>query len=159
MKVYIASSWKQRGRVRDVAERLITQGHEVYDFTNPLHSPGAPPMPPENYPEQFDPEKHIYGDYLDVEEWRQKVNRNRRALEWCDLVLLLLPCGLDAHADWAYAVGQGKHSLIAGHPPAGERTPSHLWANAIVETDELAISMLRPNSIFSTIVLGRPVPA
>lgn len=139
MKIYISSSRKNRERVRALAIRLREKGHEVYDFTDPESRKafGGVEIPPERFPEQFDPEKHNYREYLlAVPEWEEAVLCNQRALHWCDLAVLLLPCGMDAHADWGLAVGLGKHTVVAGAPRAGERTPSHLWADALLDRDE-----------------------
>lgn len=136
MKVYLSSSWKNRDRVRALALRLRGAGHEVYDFTDPACRK-APEIPPEKYPEQFDPSVHVYREYItSVPEWRAAVEGNRAALDACDAVVLMLPCGNDSHADWAYAVGAGKWTLVAGQPRAGERSTTHLWGNAICDTDE-----------------------
>jgi hypothetical protein len=113
----------------------------VYDFTDPKCRKG-PEIPPEMFPEQFDPERHEYVAYLDRPEWIDAVNGNREALDECDVVILLLPCGNDAHADWAYGVGRGKRSIVVGHPPAGERTPTHWWADEIVATSERAVAVI-----------------
>lgn len=32
-------------------------------------------------------------------------------------------------------VGLGRVSAVVGYPPAGERTPSHLWEDAILDRD------------------------
>jgi len=138
MKIYISSSWKNRSRVRSLAKDLSFMGHEVYDFTNP-DCRKTPEIPPEKFPEQFDPNKHFYPEYLDRPEWRAAVEENKDALAWCDLVLLLLPCGIDATADWALAVGMGKRSIVVGQPVIGERSPVHLWADAMVGTEEEAL--------------------
>jgi hypothetical protein len=87
------------------------------------------------FPEQFDPLKHQYRSYLETPQWRQAVEENRKALLTCDVCVLLLPCGADSHADWGVAVGAGKPSIVMGHPKAGERTPSHLWSDAIIPDD------------------------
>lgn len=132
MRVYLSSSWKNREAVRELAVVLRHCGHEVYDFTDPACRK-SPEIPPERFPEQFDPARHVYADYIAaVPEWRIAVDANREALRWCDVVVLLLPCGCDGHADWAFAVGLGKYSCVVGHPKAGERTPTHLWADAIL---------------------------
>lgn len=71
----------------------VVKVSEVYDFTDPACRK-APEIPPEAFPEQFDPDKHVYGDYLQtVPHWRQAVYGNLEALRRCDLCLLLLPCG------------------------------------------------------------------
>lgn len=143
MNVYISSSWKNREAVRGLAVDLRNRGHIVYDFTDPSCRQ-MPEIPPERFPEQFDPEKHLYSEYIEsVREWRDAVNCNRRALDQCDMVILLLPCGTDAHADWAYGVGLGKRSIVVGQPKAGDRTPTHLWSDAIIDSVPEAIKYLR----------------
>lgn len=130
--VYISSSWKNRNEVRSLAWHMRAAGLKVYDFTDP-DCRETEEIPPEKFPEQFDPEQHVYREYLDRPEWRGAVEANQRALDNSRAVLMLLPCGIDSTADWAYAVGQGKPTIIVGHPRAGERTPTHLWADALVE--------------------------
>lgn len=143
MKVYISASWKQRDRVRALAIALRREGFEVYDFTDPACR-GAPEIPPEKFPAQFDPAATTYKDYLNSQpHWRSAVVGNKAALDATDAVVLLLPAGADSHADWAYAVGRGVPSVVVGTQRAGERTPSHLWANDIVETDQGALEWLK----------------
>jgi hypothetical protein len=133
MKIYISSSWKNRSYVRDTAILLRNEGHEVYDFTDPTCRK-TPEIPPEKYPEQFDSSRHIYYRYIDKPEWRAAVEGNRAAIMWADLIVLILPCGIDSHADWALGVGAGKQSVVLGHPKNGERSPVHLWADAMFES-------------------------
>lgn len=135
LKIYIACSWKQRDRVRALAMALRRAGHDVYDFTDPACR-DVPEIPPERFPEQFDPERGSYADYLRaVPEWADAVMCNRRALRRCDVAVLLLPCGADSHADWAFAVGAGKWTAVVCTQREGERTPSHLWADALLADD------------------------
>ncbi len=146
VNIYLSSSWKNRDRVRALAITLRTGGHEVYDFTDPACR-GVPEIPPERFPDQFDPEKHVYATYLNTApEWRAAVMFNQKALDKCDMVVLMLPCGADAHSDWAYAVGKGRQSVIVGHPKAGERTPSHMWANDFLEKDEDVLKYVNQRS-------------
>jgi len=135
LKFYISSSWKVRERVRLLARCLEWLGQEVYDFTNPKHRQ-TPEIPPERFPEPFDPARQPYREYLEAHpEWRSAVTGNRKALDGCDVRLLLLPSGQDAHADWAYAVGRGKATFVLGQPPAGSRTPTHLWAERLFDSE------------------------
>jgi glutaminase len=142
--IYISSSWKNRERVRELADLIRDAGYDVYDFTDP-RCRKTPEIPPEKFPEQFDPAEHVYGEYLQNPAWREAVEENKKALDRCAAVVLLLPCGIDATADWAYAVGLGKKSVVIGHPPAGERSPVHLWANAMVEQGCEVVEYLRSN--------------
>jgi hypothetical protein len=141
--VYISSSWKQRERVRKVAADLLAVGYEVYDFTNPVCRT-TPEIPPERFPDLFDPAVHDYEDYLRaVPEWRAAVECNREALDRTSVVVLLLPCGLDAHADAFYALGRGARLIVVGSPLKGERVPTHLWADLLVATDEEVVQAVK----------------
>lgn len=146
MNIYISSSWKNREQVRKAAIRLRELGYSVYDFTDPACRK-TPEIPPEKYPELFDPEIHNYREYLNKREWREAVNGNRQAINESNLIILLLPCGIDSHADWAYGVGRGIPSIVLGHPQKGERSPVHLWSNGIFnDLDEfLSSSWLEQN--------------
>lgn len=145
--IYISSSWKNRGAVRELANMLRSSGIEPYDFTDAKCRTTAE-IPPERFPLEFDPEIHDYALYLDRREWRSAVEENREALDRCSGVILLLPCGIDATADWAYAVGLGKPSVVVGAPRKGERSPVHLWASAMVRTPEEAVNWFINNAPF-----------
>lgn len=132
--IYISSSWKNRERVRAIAIELRTKGYEVYDFTDPKCRK-VPEIPPEKFPEEYDPEKHVYSNYINQPEWRLAVTENKKAIEWADLIILLLPCGNDSHADWALGVGMGKKSIVVGSPRKGERSPVHMWADIILNNE------------------------
>ncbi len=134
LKIYLSSSWKNRERVRDMAAKLREMGHEVYDFTDP-NCRQSPEIPPEKYPEEFDPNTHKYSDYINKPEWKQAVIENRKAIAWSNFIVLLLPCGADSHADWALGVGMGKRSVVVGQPRKGERSPVHHWADRIFDTE------------------------
>ena len=139
--IYISSSWKNRDDVRIWANKLRSHVKEVYDFTDP-RCRTTPEIPPEMFEEQFDPKHHMYSLYLNKDEWRDAVVENKKAIERSDLILLILPCGIDATADWAYGLGLGKKSIIVGHPHKGERSPVHLWADAMVETADQALEWI-----------------
>jgi len=132
MKIYISASWKKRDLVRKLAEELRKNSHEVFDFTDPSCREKFE-APPEMFPKRFDPKKHIYSEYINQEQWRDAVNENREAIKWADIIILLLPCGIDATADWALGVGMGKYTIIAGHPNKGEQSEVHLWADKMLE--------------------------
>lgn len=136
--VAIASSWKNREQVRALANLLRANGLTVYDFTD-RSCRTTEEIPPERYPDQFDPQCHVYGSYL--ETWRPQIEENRKAYSSCRVVILLLPAGNDSHADWGLAVGSGARSIVVGHPGAGQRTPDHLWTNLFANTIEDAATM------------------
>jgi hypothetical protein len=145
MKIYISASWKNRLRVRKLAEALRKHNHEVFDFTDPQNR-RTNEMSPEMVPEQFDPARDTYKKYLDRKEWREVVYENREEIKKADLIILLLPCGIDATADWALGVGLGKHSVIVGNPNKGERSEVHLWADEILDSIDDIIPWLEAHS-------------
>lgn len=135
MRIYLSTSWKNADRVRLLAQVLRAMGHEPYDFTDP-NCRTEPEIPPESHLAPYDPAKGSYEEYLRAEpRFLAAVRGNRAALDRCDLVVLLLPCGNDAHADWAYGVGKGKPSYVVGAPPAGDRSPTHLWADTFFKSE------------------------
>ena len=149
-RVYISSSWKNRVRVREIAELLRLHGYEVYDFTDP-RCRKSPEIPPEKFPDAFDPTRHDYAKYLNaVPEWRSAVESNRQAIMEADICVLLLPCGADSHADWGVAVGANKRTVVMGHPKTGERTPSHMWAEALIPDDnDTLVAWIKRRGVYS----------
>jgi len=146
MKIYIASSWKNREKVREMANRLRKDGHKVYDFTD-ISNRKIPELSPEFIKKgEYDPAKHkSYSDFLRCREMYASVMNNQEALRWCDLVVMLLPCGNDAHSDWAYAVGQGKSTLVVGQPRKGEQSYTQLWADKIIDNPEDVYKFIKDN--------------
>ncbi|ADY55851.1 hypothetical protein Sgly_1551 [Syntrophobotulus glycolicus DSM 8271] len=132
MNIYISASWKKRVIVRELAQTLRAHEHEVFDFTDP-DCRKSYEAPPEMFPEKFNPERHNYREYLNRPEWKAAVDENREAIAQADLIILLLPCGIDATADWALGIGLGKRTIIVGHPHKGESSEVHLWADALLD--------------------------
>lgn len=143
MKIYISSSWKNRERVRILANKIREHlQFEVYDFTD-SNCRKTPEIPPERFPDNFDPVKHIYKNYIrSVIEWQQAVEENKQAIINCDLVVLMLPCGNDAHADAYFGLGLGKKLVVCGQPRKNERSTTHLWADNILDFDFEVIDYL-----------------
>lgn len=142
MNIVIAASWKQRDHVRTLANQIRNFGHVVYDFTDPTCRK-TKELSPETYPERFDSNRHDYWEYLNkYPEYKLAVNENKEHVLNCDIVVLLLPCGIDATADWAVGVGSGKFTIIVGSPNTGERSPVHLWTNLYCKDDETLLRFL-----------------
>lgn len=122
-----------------MAIRLRKDGHRVYDFTDG-NTRKISECPPEMQQEPFDPEIHkSYAQYMKNEKAARmyaSVMNNQEAIRWCDLIILLLPCGNDAHADWALGVGMGKSSIVVGHPRKGEQSYTQLWSDKIIDNPD-----------------------
>lgn len=145
LKVYISSSWKNRDKVRELANLLKENDFGVFDFTNQKNRKHKI-CPPERFPEQFDPERHNYEQYMNCnEDWHNVVYENKNEIAHSDIIILLLPCGIDATADWAYGVGLNKYTVILGHPNKGERSPVHLWANMMIDSNNKSFVLRKLN--------------
>ncbi|WP_437765796.1 hypothetical protein WMF27_27990 [Sorangium sp. So ce281] len=110
MKIYVASSWRNTYQP-SVVVALQSAGHEVYDFRHP----GA---------------AEVGFSWSDVDpswqEWSVKqfiqglqhpyaihaFDRDRRALEWCDVCALVLPSGMSAHLEAGWCAGRGKSVVV-----------------------------------------------
>jgi hypothetical protein len=106
----------------------------------------------------FDPTKQSYQEYaLSVLEWKAAAIADKIILDNCRAVVLLLPCGKDAHVRWGYAVGRGARVAVVGNPEGGEeRVGSHLWAPAFCKTWEGAERWLEDEKAAGTFSAVEP---
>ena len=123
-KVYLASSWRNQN-YNYALNYLRSAGHEVYDFRNPeSHFTWA----------QIDQswkgwDLDQYLKALDHEDARKGFVADYAALEWCDLCVLLLPCGRSAHLEAGYCIGKGKDTHIVLDENGFEPELMYLLAN------------------------------
>jgi hypothetical protein len=111
MRIYLASSW--RNPYYDECLRLLKEaGHDVYNFRDPRHA--------FNW-DQIDPnwaawELDTYLEALEHPLAQAGYRRDKEALDWCQMCVLLLPSGRSAHLEAGYAIGQGKHTHVVLPP-------------------------------------------
>jgi len=151
-KIYIAASWKQKDRVNKIAHVLSERGHIVFDFTDSksrlkvnqaldLDFQLCDEQPKTKYASKYEPQNNKYGEYLQNMHLYQEMMKNNLAIiKKCDVCILLLLAGADAHADWGAAVGANKITCVVGYPDNGDRSPSHLWADRFFQSDDELIS-------------------
>jgi len=145
MKVFISSTWKNVNSVRKMAERLRNEGHIVYDFTDRKCRKTPEHMSTEDK-NVFNPEKDNYCQHMESQvELYACVMNNQEALRWCDLCILLQPCGVAANVDWAYALGAGKSTIVCGKPRADFVCGAHLWADKIIDNPEDVYDYIKKN--------------
>ena len=105
-KIYVASSWRNEF-YEDVVSSLRAAGHDVYDFRNP-------PSGDEGFKWSC-----VAGDYMDwaPQEYRKQLMHPKavrqfgndiRAMESCDVCVLVLPCGRSAHTEAGWFAGRGR---------------------------------------------------
>jgi hypothetical protein len=100
MKICLASSW--RNEVYPVLLRVLrSAGHEVYDFrqSNDFRWPSTTL---EGYVHALEHNPVVAAAY----------RRDKDPLDWCDVFLLVQPCGRSAHLEAMYASGKGKHVIV-----------------------------------------------
>lgn len=112
-KIYVASSWRNEF-YEDVVCSLRAAGHDVYDFRNP-------PSGDEGFKWSC-----VAEDYMDwaPQEYRKQLMHPKavrqfgndiRAMESCDVCVLVLPCGRSAHTEAGWFAGRG-HEVYAYIP-------------------------------------------
>lgn len=109
-RIYVASSWRNE-RQPDIIAELRAAGHEVYDFRKPPF-PRAPfkwSKIDERWQEWTLAEFKIA---LDHPLALGGFGSDRGGLDWCDVCLLVCPCGRSAHLELGFAIGQGKIGMI-----------------------------------------------
>ncbi len=110
MKIYVASSWRNEYQ-QQVVRELRKDGHDVYDFKNP--SPGnngfAWKSIDDNW-QQWTPDEYVKALDHPLAECGFKSDMD--ALRWCELCLMVMPCGPSASMEMGWAAGNGKNVVI-----------------------------------------------
>jgi hypothetical protein len=109
-RIYVASSWKNMIQPQVVAE-LRAAGHEVYDFKNPPGRTGF------SWKDVGAPQGHLptvpeYRAMLAHPLAAQGFLSDKRAMEWADACVLVLPCGRSAHLEAGWMAGANKRTIV-----------------------------------------------
>jgi len=109
MKIYIASSWKNEEIVKKLAYILRADGHEVDVFCDP--STGRYVFDWRGLPsyKNLDAKTAIQRP-----EFQKAFEEDKKWLDWCEVLILLYPCGNSSHLEGGYVKGQGKNFYIFG---------------------------------------------
>ena len=120
MKIYIASSWKNKEDVTLMAKFLKGQGHEVDNFTD--DSQGRFIFSLEELENILANDRIINSSShgrvikaMNHEMSQRAFQEDKSMIEWADVLILLLPCGKSAHMELGYAKGIGKKIIIFSH--------------------------------------------
>ena len=131
MKIYVASSWRNK-RQPAVVAALRHEGHKVYDFRNPPNrsgfawsqiDPNWETWTIEQYIEQLNHPKAIAGFAEDI-----------GALTAAEVTVLVMPCGRSAHLELGYAAGVGQPTAIL----LNESEPELMYKIADLLTPDMA---------------------
>jgi hypothetical protein len=143
-RIYIASSWKNKERVRELAAKLRGVGHEVFDFTDPENRVAGIDkfsFDAKQFAEWSgkDPNAVDWLDFLTWKPSKRAFKVDKSGLDWADTVVLLLPSGRSSHLEAGYGVGQGKELFIFGHLPVGEFDAMYGFAKACYRGTEVIL--------------------
>ncbi len=138
-KIYLATSWRNQYQEAILA-LLQNAGHDVYDFKHPT---------PDNngfHWSQIDPgwQEWTVEDYrrsLSHRLAEQGFNLDMGALQWADVVVLLLPSGRSAHSEAAYHCGRGGPVIVHSPEPC-EPELMYKMFNAITASNDELLSLI-----------------
>jgi len=104
-KVYVASSWRNQFQPA-IVNQLKLVGHEVYDFRNPPNNSGFGWEEIDCGWQDWD--FNAYMKALETDRAKEGYAADYAGIVWCDVCLLVLPCGRSAHLELGLSVGLGK---------------------------------------------------
>jgi hypothetical protein len=143
-RIYVASSWRNNQQPK-VVEVLRSQGYDVYDFHNPAKdNNGFSWEEVDKNWESWTP-RHFANKVTTDTIAAEGFAYDKAALDGCDTLVLLLPCGKSAHLEAGYAAGQGKQVIVVLHWDGFEPELMYLLADAIVTNVDEMLAFLRDN--------------
>ncbi|MBO7455150.1 MAG: hypothetical protein J6T76_01980 [Paludibacteraceae bacterium] len=104
--MYVASSWRNR-YYDDVVKTLQEAGHNVYDFRHPgQDATGFRWTDVDEECADWTPIEFKNGLTHPLAE--KQFRNDFKAMQACDICVLVLPCGKSAHTEAGWFAGQGK---------------------------------------------------
>ena len=140
-KIYVASSWRNPF-FPQVVERLLQEGHEVYDFRNPPHGGQGFHWTDidENAPHW------TFGQYAEGLHHplaERQFQADREALDWADTCVLVLPSGRSAHTEAGYLAGAGRRVIVFIPEMVEPELMYKLFDGVVGTLDDLAAALNR----------------
>jgi hypothetical protein len=129
MKIYVASSWKNLFYPGIIAA-IRSMGHEVYDFRHPI--PGNNGFSWHGVDPEYD------GGKVSAEHWRRLLAHplaergyefDMRAVQACDVCILVLPAGRSASFEFGVAMRQGSKCIVLA---LDDETPDLMFRSATI---------------------------
>ena len=141
-RIYVASSWRNRSQPT-VVTVLRSSGHEVYDFRNPTcDDHGFAWSEIDQAWQYWTPAE--FREALEHPVARHGFESDAGAVDWCEVGVLVLPCGRSAHLEAGFIAGAGKplHIVMLDQQ---EPELMYRWATAIhLDISGLAIALGNP---------------
>ena len=142
LKIYLASSWKNAEGVKTILELLRKQGFEVDCFCDQeggrVGFNIADCMKRLGYSiTDVDPITALQHPAVS-KQFKIAFTEDKKWLDWCNCVIMLMPCGRSAHLEAGYAKGQGKlfYILWLNEPAKGEFDNMYQFADGMFRTEE-----------------------
>lgn len=114
MRIYVASSWRNKVQPKIVGE-LLALGHRVYDFRHPPAGTafGWSQIDAAYTGKSYAPEEAVRVSFMLEHPLAQAAYRSDAgAVEACDLCVMVMPCGNSAHLELGMAIGLGKKTAV-----------------------------------------------
>lgn len=135
MKVYVAGSFKNKAKIRVLAQRLREAGLSCYVFCDKDEATNTLSEELRRYIE-LDLLKPNTALKLPIV---QEIGRmNQVQLDLCDAVVLVLPCGKSAHMEAGVMIGRNLPVWIYGPMPRGEFDAMYVMARAVFDEHEFS---------------------
>ena len=152
-RIYLATSWRNEHQPRILA-LLREAGHEVYDFRHPQvvrwtapprHRLGKAASSGFSWDEvdpdwrEWTPEGYVAG--LQHPRAREGFRLDFDAMGWCDICVVLMPCGPSAALEAGWCKGSGRGLIVH---VAGMREPDlmYLVADQFTLTDKALLDAI-----------------
>lgn len=110
MKIYVCSSWRNV-HYYDVLDRLSAEGHKVWDWRKPPTGGNGFKW------QECGLVDYRHGDVVSALTWSELLRHptaqtgfasDLAGMNWCDVGVLLHPCGRSAHLEAGWLAGRGK---------------------------------------------------
>lgn len=134
-RIYIATSWKMEPTAKAIADALRQDGHEVDCFCDP--SSGRYVF---HWTEFVDKEEDLQNydavSFLNDPRTRRAFEEDKGWIDWCDVVVMVHPCGKSAHLEAGYAKGSGKKVFMYGEFPKGQFDVMYGFADGLYRVEQ-----------------------
>lgn len=145
MRIYVASSWKNAEQALGIAIYLRKENFSVDVFCD--DSTGRYVF---HWSEMLGgPDKSISKlnaiTFLEDKRSQRAFREDKKWLDWCNVLLLVLPAGNSSHLEAGYIKGQGKQFIIYAPLgfPQGEFDVMYGFANLLTDKKETIVKYLK----------------
>lgn len=134
MKIYVAGSFKNSEEINRIGNELRKAGHECYIFCEP----GCETLKLSQEMRAIENINEMTPKSIYTSHRLNKIGElNFDALQTCDAVVLVLPCGRSAHLEAGYMIGHAGPVFVIGPMVKGEFDAMYCMVENIYATEQL----------------------